>query len=59
MAILGEGKRTATVISTSPARLLVLFGTEFRRLEAAHPDIASNIVEAMRARLGDRISEPA
>jgi CRP-like cAMP-binding protein len=59
IAILGEGKRTATVISTSPARLLVLFGTEFRRLEAAHPDIALNIAEAMRARLGDRISEPA
>jgi signal-transduction protein with cAMP-binding, CBS, and nucleotidyltransferase domain len=59
IAILGEGRRTATVTSTSPARLLVLFGTEFRQLEAAHPDIASNITDAMRKRVAPRISEPA
>ena len=59
IAILAEGRRTATVTSTSPARLLVLFGTEFRQLEAAHPDIASTITEAMRARLAGRLSEPA
>jgi CRP-like cAMP-binding protein len=51
IAILGEGRRTATVTSTSPVRLLVMFGTEFRRLEAAHPDIASRLTEAMQARL--------
>ena len=50
VAILGDGRRTATVTSTSPARLLVLFGTEFRQLEAAHPEIASRIAEAMQAR---------
>ena len=59
IAILGKGRRTATVTSTSPARLLVLFGTEFRRLEAAHPDIPATITEAMRSRLRSRISEPA
>jgi CRP/FNR family transcriptional regulator, cyclic AMP receptor protein len=53
MAILGDGRRLATVTSTSPARLLVMFGTEFRRLEAAHPEIASRIVEAMRARIAE------
>jgi CRP-like cAMP-binding protein len=52
VAILGDGRRTATVTSTSPARLLVLFGTEFRQLEAAHPEIASRIAEAMQARAG-------
>lgn len=52
VAILGEGRRTATVTSTSPVRLLVLFGTEFRQLEAAHPEIASRIAEAMQARTG-------
>jgi CRP-like cAMP-binding protein len=51
IAILGGGRRTATVTSTSPARLLVIFGTEFRRLEAAHPEIASRIAEAMRTRV--------
>jgi CRP-like cAMP-binding protein len=59
ISILGEGRRTATVTSTSPARLLVLFGTEFRRLEAAHPDIAAKITEAMLARLAGGVSEPA
>jgi CRP-like cAMP-binding protein len=53
MAILGDGRRLATVTSTSPARLLVMFGTEFRRLEAAHPEIASRIVEAMQARIAE------
>jgi CRP-like cAMP-binding protein len=53
MAILGAGRRTATVTSTSPARLLVMFGTEFRTLEAAHPEIASRLAEAMQARAGE------
>jgi hypothetical protein len=29
-----------------------LFGTEFRQLEAAHPEIASRIAEAMQTRAG-------
>ena len=52
VAILGDGRRTATVTSTTPVRLLVLFGTEFRQLEAAHPEIACRIAEAMQARAG-------
>jgi voltage-gated potassium channel len=59
IAILGEGRRTATVTSTSPVRLLVMFGTEFRQLEATHPEIASRIREAMQVRLATRSSEPA
>jgi CRP-like cAMP-binding protein len=59
IAILGDGRRTATVTSTTPVRLLVMFGTEFRRLEAAHPEIAARLTEAMQARLGGHIPEPA
>jgi CRP-like cAMP-binding protein len=59
MAILGDGRRTATVTSTEPVRLLVMFGTEFRQLEAAHPEIAARITEAMQARIAGRIAEPA
>jgi CRP-like cAMP-binding protein len=59
IAILGEGRRTATVRSTTPVRMLVLFGTEFRQLEAAHPEIAAEITAAMTSRLAQRISEPA
>lgn len=59
IAILGDGRRTATVTSTSPVRLLVMFGTEFRRLEAAHPEIATRLTEAMQARLAGHIAELA
>lgn len=53
MAILGAGRRVATVTSASPARLLVMFGTEFRRLEAEHPEIAARIVEAVETRVAE------
>jgi CRP-like cAMP-binding protein len=59
IAILGDGQRTATVTSTSPVRMLVLFGTEFRQLEAAHPAIAAELTAAMQSRLGQPVTEPA
>jgi CRP-like cAMP-binding protein len=43
VGILGEGRRSATVTTTSPARVLVLFGTEFRRLQQEHPEIAARL----------------
>jgi CRP-like cAMP-binding protein len=51
IALLGDSNRTATVTASSPAKLLVLYGTEFRRLEVEHPDIATRIREAMEERL--------
>jgi CRP-like cAMP-binding protein len=51
MAILGEGRRLATVTASTPVSLLAMFGTEFRRLEAAHPEIASAIRGTMEQRL--------
>jgi CRP-like cAMP-binding protein len=50
-AILEGGRRNATVTTTSPARLLVMFGTEFRRLGMTQPSIAARIEEVMRERL--------
>jgi voltage-gated potassium channel len=50
MAILGDGRRSATVTTTSPSRVLTLFGTEFRQLQQAHPQIAERIETAMRER---------
>jgi CRP-like cAMP-binding protein len=58
MAILGDGRRNATVTSTTPIRLLVMFGTEFRRLEAEYPEIGSRIYQAVEARATE-ISQPA
>ena len=59
IAILGDGQRTATVTSTSPVRMLVLFGTEFRQLEAAHPAIAAELTAATQSRLAQPVTEPA
>lgn len=50
MAILGDGRRTATVTTTSSARLFVMFGTEFRRLQQAYPEIAARLEQAASAR---------
>jgi CRP-like cAMP-binding protein len=49
LAILGDGRRTATVTTASPAKVLVLFGTEFRQLQQEYPDLAAQIESRLRA----------
>ena len=51
MALLGAGRRTATVTTNTATRVLVLFGDDFRRLQASHPAIAARIEAAMHSRL--------
>jgi CRP-like cAMP-binding protein len=53
MAILGDGRRVATVTAASPAKVLVLFGLEFRRLQQDQPLIAEQLEAAMRRRPAD------
>ncbi len=48
LALLGEGRRTATVTTAAPSRVLVLFGTEFRQLQQEYPEIASRIESGLR-----------
>lgn len=48
LAILGDGRRTATVTTTAPSQLLVLFGTEFRQLQQEYPELAAQIESALR-----------
>jgi len=48
LAILGDGRRTATVTTVEPSRLLVLFGTEFRRLQQQYPELATQIESTLR-----------
>jgi CRP-like cAMP-binding protein len=50
MAILGDGRRTATVTITAPSRILSMFGTEFRMLQQVQPDVAARLEETMRQR---------
>jgi voltage-gated potassium channel len=48
LALLGDGRRTATVTAASPARMLVLFGTEFRQLQQEHPQLTARIESGLR-----------
>jgi CRP/FNR family transcriptional regulator, cyclic AMP receptor protein len=48
LAILGDGWRTASVTTTSASRVLVLFGTEFRRLQQEYPETAARIESNLR-----------
>ena len=54
LALLGDGRRTATVTTDSPSQVLVLFGTEFRQLQQEHPEIAARIESGLR-----EIAQPA
>jgi CRP-like cAMP-binding protein len=49
-AMLGGGRREATVTTTEPSQVLVMFGTEFRRLQQAQPQIAAAIEAIDRRR---------
>ena len=51
MALLGDGRRTASVTTTTPTTVYVMFGTEFRRLQQTHPAVVGRIQAMMRARL--------
>ena len=51
IAILGGGRRTATVTSTSSTTLWSLFGTRFRELQMDHPAVAAALENAMNERL--------
>ena len=51
MGVLGKAQRNATVVATSPMRLIVMFQREFREMEREMPAVADRIRAAIRARL--------
>ena len=60
MALIDGVRRTATVTTVSPTEVLVLFGEDFRRLQASHPGIVARIDAAMHERLKERVqAQPA
>ncbi|MGZ4315727.1 MAG: cyclic nucleotide-binding domain-containing protein [Gaiellaceae bacterium] len=62
MAIVGDSRRSATVVTSSPAKLLVMFGTEFRRLQQAYPAIAAEferVTEERRRELQQLGTDPS
>ena len=50
-AIVGSGRRNSTVTTTAPSEVLVMFGTEFRRMQSALPAVAATIESAARERM--------
>jgi CRP-like cAMP-binding protein len=46
----GEGRRNAEVVADTPVSLLVMFGTRFRELQQAHPDVAAAVERAAAVR---------
>lgn len=50
-AIIGAGRRGATVTTSSPSKVLVMFGSEFRRLQVEQPELAAQIEQQALARL--------
>ncbi len=51
MALMGDGRRVADVIATSPMVVFAMFGTAFREMEAAFPEIASKVRATLEERL--------
>jgi CRP-like cAMP-binding protein len=43
LALLGAGRRTATVTAIAPSRVLVMFGGDFARMRARYPALAVQI----------------
>jgi CRP/FNR family transcriptional regulator, cyclic AMP receptor protein len=53
IALLEGGTRTATVVATTPVRLIVMSAHEFRQMEQELPAVADRVRAAVRARLSD------
>jgi voltage-gated potassium channel len=51
VAMLGAQRRTATVTTTRPSRIFVLFGNDFARLRDGYPGVAAELEATMRRRL--------
>lgn len=52
IALLGHGRRTATVTTTTSARVFVLFRDDFHHLQTTFPAVAADIDAAMKDRFG-------
>jgi CRP-like cAMP-binding protein len=51
IALLGEGRHTATVTAASPVTLAVMFGSDFQVFERDFPDASEQMKRAMEERL--------
>ena len=51
LAMLGAGRRLATVIAVTDMRILSMFGTHFREMEMAMPSVEARLQEVAASRL--------
>jgi CRP-like cAMP-binding protein len=51
IALLGSERRTASVVATSPMRLVVMFGRDFRQMEHSMPEVHGRIQDAIQERM--------
>jgi CRP/FNR family cyclic AMP-dependent transcriptional regulator len=53
IGLLETERRTASVVATTPMKLIVMFQREFRQMEQEMPAVGDRIRSAIRARLDD------
>ena len=53
IGLLETDRRTATVVTTTPVRAIVMFQREFRQMEKAMPTVAEQIRGAIRERIAN------
>jgi CRP/FNR family transcriptional regulator, cyclic AMP receptor protein len=51
IGLLATGTRTASIVATTPMKLVAIFAREFKRLEARMPQIAEDLRASMRERV--------
>jgi CRP-like cAMP-binding protein len=54
IGLLESDRRTATVTATTPIRVIVMLGSEFRAMEREMPHVAQRVREAIKERLARR-----
>jgi CRP-like cAMP-binding protein len=52
IGLLESERRTATVVATSPMRLIVIFGPQLRSMEREMPELSAQLRQTIRERLG-------
>ncbi len=50
MAFFGDGRRSADVVAETYVRVLIMYGSRFRQMQTAMPDIATRLQELARIR---------
>lgn len=52
IALLGDGRRSADVVAVGDVRIYAMFGTRFREMQEAMPDVAARLQELAESRSG-------